>query len=293
LKAKSKMHSTMSSSATKLAVAAIAVAIGAYAVQYFAAQQQKKKAQKDDGDNKFDVNTYPDKATLADAVCTYVAKTAKAAIDERGVFHLTVAGGSLLDSLAGLVKHKDTVDFSKVLLSFANHKCVAPSDEGKSNLAKCKKKFATVAGITSFVEPTRAPVVDGDGSSEAEFYAKALKDAGIPHKDGFPVVDLILLGLGGDGHVGSNHPMGPAVAESTKSVAASPKTGQPASITFTIETMNSARQVALVVAGGSKGKKEAVKRAMVRPAESPRGAFPAQLLQDPILFLDAEAAAEL
>jgi 6-phosphogluconolactonase len=280
-----------SSNATKLAVTVISVAIGAYSVHYYTSEQ-KEKAEKG-GDTKFDVNTYPDKAALADAVCAFVAKAAKTAIDERGIFHLAVAGGSLLDSLAGLVKHRDTVDFSKVVLSFANHKCVEPSDEGKANLAKCKKKFATAAGITTFVEPTRAPAVDGDGSSEAEFYAKALKDVGIPHKDGFPVVDLVVLGLGGDGHVGSNHPMGPAVAESEKSVAASPKLGEPASITFTIEAINSARQVALVVAGGSKGKKEAVKRATVRPAESPRGAFPAQLLQDPIFFLDAEAAAAL
>jgi 6-phosphogluconolactonase/glucosamine-6-phosphate isomerase/deaminase len=87
--------------------------------------------------------------------------------------------------------------------------------------------------------------------------------------------------------------MGPAVAETEKSVAASPKSGEPASITFTIETMHSARQVAFVVCGGSKGKKEAVKRAMTRPAESPRGTFPAQLLKSPIFFLDSEAAADL
>jgi hypothetical protein len=51
--------------------------------------------------------------------------------------------------------------------------------------------------------------------------------------------------------------------------------------------------VVFVVCGGSDGKKEAVKRAMTRPAEKPRGKFPAQLIRGPIFFLDQAAAADL
>ena len=233
-----------------------------------------------------------DKAAVGKDVCQFVANAAKSAIKSRGVFHLAVAGGSLLDTLSKLVDHKDDVDFSKVVLSFANHKCVAPTSD-KATLTKCKSKFADAVGITRFIEPSPTPADSGDGSAEAEFYAKALKDAGVPHVDGKPLVDLILLGLGADGHVGSCHPLGPAVAEASKSVAASPKSGEPASITFTIETMNAARQVGVVVTGGAKGKKEAVKRAMTRPAETPRGTFPAQSLEAPIFFVDSEAAADL
>jgi 6-phosphogluconolactonase len=239
------------------------------------------------------VKKYRDKATLSKEVCAFVAKNAKEAIDARGVFHLAVAGGSLLDALVGLSDHKATVDFSKVVLSFVNHKCVDPNSD-KANMLKSKAKFADRAGISTFVAPTISPIDGGDGLEEAEFYTKAIRDQGIPHnKNGIPVLDLILLGLGVDGHIGSCHPMGSAVAEATKAVAASPKIGEPASITFTIETMNSARQVAVVVSGGTKGKKEAVKRAMIRPSESPHGTFPAQLLELPIFFLDSEAGAEI
>lgn len=234
---------------------------------------------------------FEDKATVSKELCAFVAETAIKAIAERGVFHLAVAGGSLLDALSLLKEHKGSVDFSKVVLSFANHKCVAPGNE-KATVSKSKKKFAADAGITQFVLPTTSPSDGGDGSEEAEYYAKQL-EAVVPHKDGLPVIDLILLGLGADGHVGSNHPMGPAVTETSKSVAGSPKTGEPSSITLTLETMNNANQVALVVCGGSKGKKEAVKRALARPFEEPRGTFPAQLLKSPIFFLDQEAAADL
>jgi 6-phosphogluconolactonase len=234
---------------------------------------------------------YEDKATVSKEVCAFVAESAKKAIAENGVFHLAVAGGSLLDALALLKEHKESVDFSKVVLSFANHKCVAPGNE-KATVFKAKSKFAADAGIKKFVIPTTSPTVGGDGSEEAAYYAKQL-EACVPHEYGLPVIDLILLGLGADGHIGSNHPIGPAVAESRKAVAGSPKQGEPSSITLTVETMNSAKQVALVVCGGSKGKREAVKRALARPAEEPRGTFPAQLLKSPIFFLDKEAAADL
>ena len=271
-----------------IATAGVAIT-AAVVLHYLLVKHHKRRNKKADGPV---VKKFSDKQEVSKAICAFVADCAKEAIATRGVFHLSVAGGSLLDTLSGLVDYKDSVDFSKVVLSFANAKCV-PHDSEKSNVAKSKKKFATAAGITKFVEPTPNPKDGGDGTAEAEYYAKALKDSGIPHKDVFPVVDLVLLGLGADGHCGSCHPMGPAVAETTKSVAASPKVGEPASITFTIETMNSARQLAFVVCGGSKGKKEAVKRAMIRPAETPRGTFPAQLLNSPTFFLDAEAASAL
>eukprot|EP00542_Grammatophora_oceanica_P017016 CAMPEP_0194043232 /NCGR_PEP_ID=MMETSP0009_2-20130614/14899_1 /TAXON_ID=210454 /ORGANISM="Grammatophora oceanica, Strain CCMP 410" /LENGTH=280 /DNA_ID=CAMNT_0038687367 /DNA_START=44 /DNA_END=886 /DNA_ORIENTATION=- len=275
------------SQATILAIAATVVAVSV-ATYLYNKRKESTAASSSVGPS---VKTYEDKATVSKELCAFVAATAKTAIEEKGSFHLAVAGGSLLDALAGLVQYKDEVDFSKVVLSFANHKCVAPTD-AKATLAKSKKKFADAAGIVQFVAPIDVPIAGSDGSTEAAYYAEQLK-AAVPEKNGYPVLDLVLLGLGSDGHVGSCHPMGPAVAETTKTVAGSPKTGEPSSITLTIESMNNAKQVAFCVCGGSKGKKEAVKRAMVRPAEEPRGTFPAQLLASPIFFLDKEAAADL
>jgi 6-phosphogluconolactonase len=286
---------SMSTHSKNITVAALGVAAVAVAFHYLLLKPLREKSSSKKGEEKSPgpvTKKYSDRTEVSKELCAFVAESAKAAIAARGVFHLSVAGGSLLDALVGLADHKDTVDFSKVVLSFANHKCVEPDSEN-ATVAKSKKKFGTAAGITTFIAPSPKPVDGGDGSAEAALYAKALKDAGVPHANGYPVVDLVLLGLGADGHVGSCHPMSPAVAETSKSVAASLKSGEPASITLTIETMNTARQVAIVVCGGSKGKKEAVKRAMARPAENPRGTFPAQLLKEPLFFLDSEAAADL
>lgn len=54
-----------------------------------------------------------------------------------------------MDLFEGLKDHSGSVDFSKVVLLFANYKCVAPSD-AKSNLSKAKSKFADAAGITKY-----------------------------------------------------------------------------------------------------------------------------------------------
>ena len=180
---------------------------------------------------------------------------------------------------------------------------------------------------------------------EAAEYATALKAVLPVNKEGYPVVDLVLLGLGADGHCGSNHPNSVAAINADKlAVAASP--GDPSSITMTLETINAAKvrgwdgvsegqdrriltipslyqrwyyirpllpvlhsyflyyfrsllplhvsqSVMFVVVGGKNGKKEAVIRALKRPAESPRGTFPAQGIFSPLFVLDEEAAAGL
>jgi 6-phosphogluconolactonase len=276
----------MSGKGSRTAFAAAVVATTA-AVGFAAYLFHKREVQK----SRPTTLLYVDKAAVSKRLCAYVVQAAKKHIAEKGSFHLAVAGGSLIDALTGLVEHKNEIDFSKVVLSFVNHKCISP-DDSSATVAKCKSKFATACGIQKIVCPSPSPKPDSNGDEEAKYYEEQLK-AVVPVSKGYPVLDLVLLGLGADGHVGSCHPMGPAVANTTNVVAGSPKSGEPSSITMTIETINAAKEAVFVVCGGSDGKKEAVKRAMTRPAEKPRGTFPAQLIRGPIFFLDQAAATDL
>ena len=237
---------------------------------------------------------------VAQELCAYVVEKAQESIEKRGIFHLAVAGGSWLELLGGLAQHQHAVDFSKVVLSFVHHKCGAPlTDTEASNLAQAKAKFADAAGITKFVVPPTSSSTnsskEGDGSREAEWYAQQLVAANVPHTGKYPVLDLILLELGTDGHVGACHPHSVAALEMSKGVTGSPQTttdhDQSPSITLTLEAMNTARQTCVIACGTDK--KQAVKRALIRPAEGPRGTFPVQALSAPLFFLDAEAAALL
>lgn len=262
---------------------AAAVALGWYSYQYMQAKRSAPKK----------VILRESEEELALELCEYVVGVAKEAIEARGKCYMALAGGSLLDFLVGLPAYKDQVDFSKLVIVFADHKCISPIEEGSTSL-KVKVKFGDKAGIEHYIEPFQHPVQGSDGQAEARYYAKVLKDSGIPHTSkGLPIVDLVILGLGADGRVASCLPESEAVHVTEKSVTASNQHEEPRSITLTIPAMNQARHRCIVACGGSKGMKEAVKRAMKRPAERPRGKFPAQLIHSPTFFLDKQAAANL
>lgn len=219
-------------------------------------------------------------AGVSAALCEMVCADALHKIERSGRFVLAVAGGSCLDSLAGLPK--TALDWSQVVLVYANHKCVLPTSESATH-AKALKKFAANLGV-QVVVPHPGPKKGSDGSAEAAFYMKALQDAGVT------APDLVVLGLGEDGHVGSLHPNSQAVQCKDKTVVASPKAGEPSSITMSMSMFNSASRV-VVVATGAK-KKGAVDRALRRKKE-PAGTFPAQSLIHPVFIVDKEAASAI
>jgi len=237
------------------------------------------------------------KHEVAEELCKMVAEAAKKEINAKGSFSIAVAGGSLIDSLAGLVNYKSSLDWGKVKLGFVNHKCIK-LDKDKATVAKVKTVFADAVGIKDLILPTASPAEGSDGGAEAKYYATVLSKAGLPMTNTqygveTPVFDMVLLGLGADGHVGSNHPNSATVQTTDAIVVPSPKDSEPSSITLSIPSINAAKQKVFVVTGGKDGKKEAVKQAMIRPFEGERGSFPAQLIDGPLFLLDSEAAADL
>lgn len=221
-----------------------------------------------------------DAAGVSAALCEMICAEAVHKIERSGRFVLAVAGGSCLDSLAGLPKA--ALDWSQVVLVYANHKCVPITTE-KATHAKALKKFATKLGM-KIIAPHPSPKEGSDGSAEATFYMKALQDAGVT------TPDLVVLGLGEDGHVGSLHPNSKALECKDKTVVASPKAGEPSSITMSMSMFNSASRV-VVVATGAK-KKEAVDRALRRKKDPP-GTFPAQSLIHPVFIVDKDASSAI
>ena len=103
-----------------------------------------------------------------------------------------------------------------------------------------------------------------------------------------PVLDLILLGLGDDGHTASLFPGSEAAGVSDRPVAVGEGKGLER-ITLTAPVLSAARQVVFLV--GGKGKQEALRR-LLDPSESPLRT-PAKLVQPrtPVLVLaDVDAA---
>jgi len=146
------------------------------------------------------VRVLASEAAIGEAVCEEFVAAAKASIAAKGAFSVAVPGGSIVAALAKLPK--GAFDASKVHVFFCNERI----GEGK-----CFKH-----AVKNLVEPLGIPTSQvykvGEGSPEAVAaqYESLLK--GMPSNvvgktaSGMPSVDLVLLGTGEDGHVGSLHP---------------------------------------------------------------------------------------
>lgn len=233
------------------------------------------------------VNVCADADAVGAAMRTRLDAAAEAAIAAHGHFALAIPGGSILKMLVG----PSPSWASKTTLAYVNHKCVSMSDEQLATHAKAQKLFLSGwAGVT--------PILMGgsdDAEREAEAYEaqlRALPESTLPRAaDGTPVFDMMLIGVGDDGHVGSLYPGRDEVARTDRWVL--PVTMKtPGSITLSLPVMAAAKDVIIAACGVSEkypqGKSDAMKRA-IEGAESITS-FPAVGLRARATWLIDEAA---
>ena len=198
--------------------------------------------------------------------------------------HIVLTGGSTprrayeLAAAAG-------ADWSAATVWFGDERCVDPGDE-RSNYG-----MAAAALLDRLPEPARPRVyrMRGEAGPDAgaEAYERDLRDA----LGDAPRFDLLLLGLGDDGHMASLFPARPEVEETARLVVGVPDAGMAPyvpRISLTVPVINAAERIVFLVAGA--GKAPAVARAF---GGEPSLAVPASLARDPLVVLDPAAAAEL
>jgi len=156
-----------------------------------------------------------------------------------------------------------------------NHKCV-PIDAENSTHGKARRLFldsAVAAGCTVL-----APSGGTDPASEAVAYEARLTTSpklARSATSGVPVFDLVLLGVGSDGHVGSLYPGRPEPLDVSSALVLPVQKGSgPGSITLSLAVMNAARRVLLSATGA--GKAEAVRTCL--EDKHAAGAFPAAMV---------------
>ncbi len=197
---------------------------------------------------------FPETGALAQALAAHVLQIAAAAVAARQCFTLALSGGSALTLLAeGLQCAGDStpVDWKAWHLYWADERCVPPTSPD-SNVAAAQQ--AWISGTS--IPPDQIHAMDGTLSpaAAAEAYARDLADGPLPMEGGFPQFDLILLGMGEDGHTASLFPGYPSLDEAHRWVVAvedSPKP-PPQRITLTLPVIHRARQVAIVATGSGK-----------------------------------------
>jgi 6-phosphogluconolactonase len=190
-----------------------------------------------------------DSTQLIAAAAEHFVASARSAIAKRGVFTVALAGGStpkgLYQKLA-TSPYLEQVDWSRVQLFFGDERCVLPT-HNDSNF-----KMAREAMIDHLPIPQanvhRMPTEEGVAPEVAIRYARKMKEV----LDEAPL-DLVLLGLGPDGHIASLFPDTDALdVTDTLTTSLYVEKFESWRVTMTYPVINSARQVIVFIAGEAK-----------------------------------------
>jgi 6-phosphogluconolactonase len=191
-----------------------------------------------------------DPGEVARGAADATARAARAAIAERGAFAIALAGGDTPKRTYELLAGDATVDWPRVEFFWGDERPVPP-DHPDSNFAMADRALLRPLGI----DPRRIhriPAERDDLAAVARDYeqelAKVCGDA-----DGRPRLDLVLLGMGGDGHTASLFPHTAALSESRRDVTAN-DVPQNATrrVTVTFPLIERARAAIVIVAGAAK-----------------------------------------
>jgi len=231
-------------------------------------------------------------------VTDFITELATTAIAERGRFTFAFSGGNtprpVYERLAS-ARYSDRIDWSRVHIFFGDERCVPP-DDPRSNYHMARTTLCDRVPIPA----THVHRIHGEDPPEqaAEEYAKELWRAfgdsyrmGGSPASGF---DLVLLGMGDNGHTASIFPGLAAVTESVHWVMAQyVEVAGMWRVTLTPVILNAAHQVAFLVAGADKA--EMLSNVLEGPYQP--GVLPAQIIKpthgELHWLIDAAAAAQL
>jgi len=178
----------------------------------------------------------------------------QAALASRGPFRVSLSGGSTPKALYSLLaspEFKDRFPWSRVVWFWGDERFV-PQDHPDSNYKMTRDAMLAKAPVPP--ENIFPIPVEGDADAAAARYAEILQQVyGARILDPTrPLFDIVLLGLGPDGHTASLLPGEPVLKERTKWVACVPHGRDEVRITLTYPVLGSARRVAFLVAGKEK-----------------------------------------
>ena len=224
---------------------------------------------------------HPNAGAVARRAATFITTQARAAIAERGRFVVAFSGGNtpatMLYQLAA-----ETIDWRKVHIVQVDER-IAPDGSPQRNLTQLRAALLGRVPIPS-TQIHAMPVICDDLESAAQEYGRQLTAiAGMP-----PVLDLVHLGLGSDGHTASLMPGDAALDITDSDLAISSVQHGWRRMTLTYPIINRARAILWLVTGGQKS--AVVVRLLRGDATMPAGRV---TRSSALLLLDEAAAAEI
>jgi 6-phosphogluconolactonase len=230
------------------------------------------------------LTTCADAEAVAERAAADIARFAASTREQRGVARLALSGGSTPRRTYELLGEKPA-ELERVEVWFADERCVGPEDE-QSNYRLVAETLLAPAGIA----PEMVHRMQGELGPEegARRYAQALREGLESGVQELPVLDLIVLGIGADGHVASLFPGSPTLDAGDDvlclGVRDSPKP-PPERITLSLAVLRAARRCLLLATGASKA--DAIDAALGEPSRH----VPASLLRRERLTVIVDDAA--
>lgn len=167
--------------------------------------------------------------------------------------NLVLSGGStpelIFKFLAG--QYQSKISWNKINFFWGDERCVPP-DDSESNY---KMAYDNLLSSLKIPETNIFRIHgEADPADEAKRYSEIIKN-NVPQRNNFPAFDIIMLGLGEDGHTASIFPdqMDLITDEKICSVAVHPVTSQKR-ITLTGRAINNAKKIIFIVTGENKSK---------------------------------------
>jgi 6-phosphogluconolactonase len=218
------------------------------------------------------LTTCADAEAAAKRAASEIARRLQSARHERGAAHLALSGGTTPARAYELLA-QGLEDWQDISVWFADERCVGPEDE-ESNYKLARE---TLLGAAGGLDEALVHRMEGELGPErgAERYAGALREHA-PLEQGVAALDVIVLGIGPDGHVASLFPGAPTLGvqapELCLGVHDSPKP-PPERITLTLPVLRAAQRCVLLATGA--GKADAVDAMLAEPSRH----VPASLLR--------------
>ena len=249
------------------------------------------------------VRVLDDAQGVAEAAADHIVEAAITAVAARGVFHLCTTGGSTPAALYRALREPARVarmPWAETQIWFGDDRFV-PRSDALSNVSPLDAQLlsASADGTASPLSPSAVhpwPTSAADAPTAVSAYLAELRGAGVPHTSaGFPIFDLLLIGIGGDGHCLSVFPRSPLALEGAPVAA-----GVPAPthiephvprLSLSLGAIASARAV-LALAPGA-GKAEALARIFSNAAAVADAPAKAALIPTATWLLDTASAAKL
>lgn len=191
-----------------------------------------------------------DALSTAQAFADFLAEK----VSQKEALHIALSGGSTPKILFELLadEYDEDIDWSRVHFWWGDERCVPPTDED-SNYKMTKERLFD--GVDIKEECIHRVIGESDPVVEAERYGKEIK-AQVPLQNGLPQFDIIMLGMGSDGHTASifPHEMQLLHDENVCGVATHPESGQKR-VTLNGPVINNALDICFLVTGEGKAEK--------------------------------------